>query len=70
MTNYRMGVPIPEPKQAQNKELYTTVAQMPVGACVDVPYTRSPIASNLSRCFGYKFTQRRVGDMLRLWRVE
>lgn len=65
---YQMGIPIPPAKQ-QNLELYQTVATMPVGACIDIPYTRTPVANNLSRTFGYTFRQRKVGDVLRIWRT-
>lgn len=49
--------------------VYAQAAKMKIGDCVTTPYTRSPIASNLARLTGFRFTQRRIKDELRIWRI-
>mgnify|MGYP001298319382 CR=1 FL=1 len=79
MTTYMMGqpvvhtdIPLPEERGSGHLwvEVYKTARKLKVGHCMDIAYTRQPIASNLARQTGYRFTQRKVGDLLRIWRTE
>ena len=65
----RRGIPIPASKSQSNGRLYALARKMEVGDCIDLPYTRTGVAGNLGRALGYEFTQRKVGDILRVWRT-
>lgn len=65
----KRGIPLPEPRARGNTKLYQVAARMQVGDYIEIPYTRSGSASNLGRAFGYEFTQRKVGNVLRIWRT-
>lgn len=66
----RHGLPIPPARAQANEAVYEAAKKMLVGDSIDLPYTRTPISANLSRTTGFKFTQRKVDDFLRIWRVE
>lgn len=63
------GVPIPPAKPDAYAAAYKAAEQMEVGDCIDVPYSRTGVASNLGRATGNTFTQRKIGDCLRIWRT-
>lgn len=63
------GVPMPEARK-ELSGLYKVAATMAIGDCIDVPYVRRPVANNLGRKLGFTFTQRKVGDLLRIWRKK
>lgn len=63
------NIPIPEPRKDQSP-LYRAAKALEVGDCIDIPYCRKAIASNLARTTGYEFTQRKVGTVLRIWRTK
>lgn len=65
----KRGIPMPESYAKSNSKLYGIAAQMQIGDCIDIPYSRSGTASNLARAFGYEFTQRKVDNVLRIWRT-
>lgn len=64
------GIPIPEPRAASNIALYNAAKGLEVGDSIDIPYCRVGIASNLARDTGYTFTQRKIGNILRIWRTK
>lgn len=65
------GVPIPPyAGQQRTSDIAETARHMEVGDSVLVPYTRSPIAHNMERATGFKFTQRKEGENLRIWRMR
>lgn len=66
------NVPIPPPinnKPYKISPINETAERMKVGDSILVPYMRESLASSMSRHTGYTFTQRKVGDKLRIWRV-
>jgi hypothetical protein len=65
-------VPIPKVCDSFNRKdpLYLLAPRMEVGNSVAVPYTRQPLAANMGRATGFKFTARKEGDFLRIWRIE
>jgi hypothetical protein len=64
------GIPIPKARSAPNVELYQAAKDLEVGDCIDIPYSRTGVSGNLARDIGYTFTQRKVGDILRIWRTK
>lgn len=60
------AVPLPAPRI----DLAEAVKDMKVGQSFVIPYTRHPRTANLARATGWKFTQAREGDNLRIWRTE
>jgi hypothetical protein len=66
----KQGIPIPEARNETSIKVYEVALKMQIWDCIDVPYTRNPIAGNLSRATGYAFTQRKIGNILRIWRIE
>lgn len=62
------GIPIPAGR-GKHTEVYHAALDMQVGDHIDIPYSRTPIANNLARKTGYAFTQRKVDDILRIWRT-
>lgn len=65
----KRGIPIPEPRNKSDSRLYGIARKMQVGDCIEIPYSRTGHAANLERSLGYTFTQRKVGDVLRIWRT-
>ena len=63
----KRGIPIPTSRNVTG--LKKVVLDMEVGDCIDVPYSRTPVAHNLGRLTGFEFTQRRIGEILRIWRT-
>lgn len=67
------GLPIP-PSQAigvvRTSSVMQTARSMIIGDSIIVPYTRSPIAANMTRATGFKFSQRKIGKEMRIWRIE
>ena len=54
MTTYKMGIvqkgiPIPTAKKDRNLEMYQKVASMSIGDCIDIPYSRTGVASSQGR---------------------
>jgi len=65
------GVPLPPyAGLRRTSNLAETARAMEVGDSVLVPYTRKPVASNMERATGFKFTQRKEGENLRIWRMK
>lgn len=63
------GVPIPE--ASRRTSLITEAARkMKVGNSIMVPYSRGPIVTMMVKATGFKFTQRRIGSKLRIWRIK
>jgi hypothetical protein len=78
MTIYKQGKPLPTieikrgipiPSSRNESGLKAIALDMQVGDCIDVPYSRTPVGYNLARVTGFEFTQRRKGDVLRIWRI-
>lgn len=63
------GIPIPEPRSPSNLPLYNAARKLEVGDCIDIPYSRNGAAFNIARDTGYTFTQRKIGNILRIWRT-
>lgn len=64
----RKGIPLPTSRAPTSQALYNKARALEVGDCMDVPYSRAGVTSNLARDTGYTLVQRRVGDILRIWR--
>ena len=62
-------VPIPT-SRGPGGELAKALKDMKVGQSFLMPYTRKPVAGNLARATGWKFTQAREGESLRIWRIK
>lgn len=63
----KKGIPVPKPRISGLKPI---ASKMEVGDSVDLPYSRTPAAFNFAKITGNKFVQRRVGNVLRVWRTE
>lgn len=63
------GIPVPPPRAASNIPLYNAAKSLEVGDSIDIPYRRVGVASNLARDTGYVFSQRKIGNILRIWRT-
>ena len=66
----KSNVPIPEERSEKNREIYEAAKTMKIGQCFDIPYTRTGISGNLSRATGHTFIQRKLGKILRIWRIK
>ena len=66
------GLPIPPTliNFERHSALMATARAMEVGDSVEIDYERSPLASNMARATGFKFTQRKLGNKLRIWRIK
>jgi hypothetical protein len=65
----KKDIPLPFPKGART-DIYEKAKLMQVGDCLEVPNPRRAHASNLARSTGYEFTQKKIGDILRIWRTK
>lgn len=62
------NIPIPV-KRSSSPDLYETVKKMKVGQSILIDKQTKGFASNMARSTGFKFTQRTIGDKLRIWRI-
>lgn len=77
---YRDGKPYPEPIKIEHNvpipprkgiSLVADAARsMKIGDSIVMPYSRKPVAGNMEKVTGFKFTQRREGGNLRIWRIK
>lgn len=61
---------VPLPTHRQHGLVMEALKDLKVGQSFVVPYTRHPIAANIARATGWKFTQAKEGDKLRIWRIK
>lgn len=67
------GVPIPPDVRpfVRISPVMVAARAMEVGDSILIPATQGKqTAGNMGRATGFKFTQRREGDNIRIWRIE